>query len=120
VLCDAPEGVLTDELLAALRHHKADLLALLRPAPVSPAETDVAAVPVASDAGPAPVETEASSPRGQVGRHGMPCPQCGDTWQWPTTSGVWVCSWCVCGNATTAPRFDKDGHLLSASKTERY
>jgi hypothetical protein len=34
-------------------------------------------------------------PRGAVGRHGAPCPQCGDTWQWPTTTGRWVCSGCV-------------------------
>jgi hypothetical protein len=74
--------------------HKAEVMAVLQEAPV-----DACATP---------------APLGKVGRHGAPCPQCGDTWQWPTTAGAWVCSWCFVGDPQTAPRFADDGTLLSA------
>jgi hypothetical protein len=47
-----------------------------------------------------------------VGRHGEPYPVCGDTWQWPTTAGLWVCSWCFVGNPQTAPRCSRAGRWL--------
>lgn len=74
-------STLTDELREAIRAHKAELLALLARSP--------------------------ANDTGHVGRHGEPCPQCGETWQWPTTSGTWVCSWCICAGPETpevAPR----------------
>jgi hypothetical protein len=50
--------------------------------------TQPAVSPQASAATPAPL--------GKVGRHGASCPTCGDTWQWPTSRGGWVCSLCSC------------------------
>jgi hypothetical protein len=84
----APVGALTDELRAQIQAHKAELLGLLAGTPANEAH---------------------------VGRHGRPCPQCGDTWQWPTTSGLWVCSWCFVGNPQTAPQFADDGTSLRDS-----
>lgn len=71
-----PQQALTDTLRHAIREHKAALLALLTQAQQ---------------------EHVTPAPLGTVGRHGDPCPWCGDTWQWPTTSGQWVCSGCVTG-----------------------
>ena len=59
---------LPDVLIELVRQHKADLLALL--------------------------QDTSKPPLGKVGRHGLPCHQCGDTWQWPTSSGQWVCADC--------------------------
>jgi hypothetical protein len=66
-----PKHALTDALREQIRQHKSELLALLQAA-TSPKQ----------------------HPHGKVGRHGNPCPECGDTWQWPTTTGEWLCSWC--------------------------
>ena len=64
----APKGVMTPALLTQIQAHKAELLALLR--------------------------EPAANTTDRVGRHGDPCPQCGETWQWPTAAGTWVCAWC--------------------------
>ena len=81
----APKGALTEALRAQIQEYKPELLAMLRGTP---------------------------APLREVGRYGAPCPQCGDIWQWPTTSGLWVCSWCFVGDPTTAPKFADDGTLL--------
>lgn len=66
---DAPEGAVTDDVVDALRQHKTELLVLL---------------------------TSGTPPRpGRVGRHQAPCPDCGETWYWPTTHNGWACSGCV-------------------------
>ena len=67
----APKGIMTPGLFAQIQEHKAEILALLQDA--------------------------SKALLGTVGRHGTPCPQCGDTWQWPTVAGEWICSWCVAG-----------------------
>jgi hypothetical protein len=46
--------------------------------------------------------SEPEPPLGNVGRHGKPCPVCSDTWQWPTTTGAWICAWCFAGGIVTA------------------
>lgn len=68
---NAPAGVLTEALRHSIRQHKAALLVLLT-----------------SSAPPSP---------GHVGRQQGACPQCGETWYWPTTQGTWLCSQCLKG-----------------------
>jgi len=51
---------------------------------------------VIGDLGVQPEGDTPPAPLGKVGRHGTPCPKCGDTWQWPTSRGGWVCSTCIC------------------------
>jgi hypothetical protein len=89
-----PRQALTDDLRAAIRQHKPALLARL-------------VLPPQEQQTPAPVE--------HVGRQGAPCPVCSDTWQWPTTSGLWVCSWCFVQGPRTAPWFADDGALMHGS-----
>jgi hypothetical protein len=63
-----PKGALTDGLRAQIQEHKTEIMAVLCGSP--------------------------DQSTAHVGRHGEPCLQCGDTWQWPTTTGSWVCAWC--------------------------
>jgi hypothetical protein len=81
----ARKGALTEALRTQIQEYKPELLALLRGTPV---------------------------PLGHVGRHGAPCPCCGDTWQWPTTAGDWVCTWCFVADPQTAPQFADNETLL--------
>jgi hypothetical protein len=71
---------LSEALIARLVEHKYEILAVLTEKP----------------------------PPGSVGRHGAPCPQRGDTWQWSTLAGDWICSWCFVQNPQTAMRFAED------------
>jgi hypothetical protein len=77
-----PSGAMTDNLRQAIREHKAKLITLLTERRT-----------------PSP---EPEPPLGKVGRHGKPCPVCSDTWQWPTTTGAWICAWCFAGGIVTA------------------
>ena len=64
---DAPKGVLTDDIRQAIRQHKAELLALLRQAEVSPGPGEPAA------ARPHSCEPGKATGEGQP----APCPKCG-------------------------------------------
>jgi hypothetical protein len=97
---DAPAGVMTAELLALLRQQKHALLALLPQGSLPASRTMSDAALTAVHAVPAPL--------GTVGRHGQPCPQCGEPWQWPTHPTGWGCAAWVVRGQKTAPRWGKE------------
>jgi hypothetical protein len=93
----ARRGSLTDDLRRRIHEHKEGLVEILRAESPSP---EPAAAPLL--------------PEGRIGEHREPCPDCGNTWSWPTVSGEtgelgWACARCLVSRSQPIHFIPEDG-----------